>query len=438
MAEKNASEQKNASPKIKRLGAVKPKTGSLRPTERVAEQVPRWLQGLLGKYGEPQGLLVGLQDEYDQIDLSVPRDKPTATGSGLSSVLEQMAETGIPEDVANRSATSVEWGLPAAPPPEAPIDTLLAGLDLDPDLYAAEPDHFDEADDWLAGIVASNTGQPIAPKLPPGFNEAAWPSEGAAPPASTSPETDIPPWLLDSPEDPAANVQPSPGQPSPAEVPDWLSGAMDTPLVGFPPAGPSGEVEFPTWLANAGGPPPAKAVADITDWDVPDWLSDETPAPPQEAELPTLIGSPFTDVPGSGVSGDDIPDWLRTTSAPIDDDQPLDLSGIAAKPAPAAAPAQPARSGWDELRGQMATGTLTPEAAPLPPAPVEPPAAPPACPPAVPDWLADPRCWPDPPPTRLQPLRAITGLAHRGALPKFPLRRQPPLTHPPLLKSRTG
>jgi hypothetical protein len=324
------------------------KQGTL-PVPATVEQVPDWLRLLLGKYGEAQGILVGLHDDTPPLPglatagmAGVGRPPaPDDSPEELSSLLEQMAEEGPPDVDAARSATSVEWGDP--PPDESTedtpsIDAVLSGIGPPSDEVAyGEEEELPPAPDWLNDI--SQTDKPFTPEpeveeqpiqipeneIPDWLNEAAPETTGtdinAEVPIATD---DVPDWLTEELTAPTATETPTPPQFTDSaedqfDVPGWLTDPITSPDV--PPSDEgisslqasasddTGEDTFdvPDWLT---GMVPAALVSDddepmmavedttaqpdeITDWDVPDWISDGLEQPSaSEADTP----SPFTDV----------------------------------------------------------------------------------------------------------------------------------------------
>ncbi|RMF04937.1 MAG: hypothetical protein D6768_02050, partial [Chloroflexi bacterium] len=316
---------------IKKLNKLSPKkkTGPL----NVVEQVPDWLRMLLGKYGEAQGQLVGLQetDEPFQPELEEPLPPPTPftdvddpDSAELSALLQQMAEEGAPEGARAHGPTSVEWGpaAEAAPPVEA---ELPATDELD-------DANFDEIPDWLNDTV-STPDYDSAADLP---DEPEWltGADSAADTAAESPAdaaADYPDWLssaIDSTAAPAAAIGVAAGAMADeeSEIPDWLNDTQPAPLAeDVLPA--EQDVEIPDWLSDMAPPATAGEPADLAeappatelaDDDIPPWLAEGFVEPPA-AEPGSPAESAFTDLPPD-IAGDEIPDWLTGEAA----DQPAE------------------------------------------------------------------------------------------------------------------
>jgi hypothetical protein len=344
MAEKDT---KNTSRKKRTLG----KLGSAAPPS-VAEQVPDWLRLLLGKYGEAQGILVGLHDEPPPLSavavagaaagvsaLLPSEDSP----EDVSALLEQMAEEGPSTDEAARTATSVEWGSqPASEPGQGSpaIDDILSDIGTSTQTEPFEAEDTLPASDWLSEISESDETLEIESSreseadLPDWLDETAPAATAIAATEAELPITteDVPDWLNDELSPPATNH--APAHPSVAEedqfdVPEWLTEAIDTP----PPPPDTGDMiashttlpdeadaeetfDVPDWLTGmvpdtvTSDDVSAQTVEDvpeqlddITDWDVPDWISDGTESP---VAPDTNDPSPFTDVPTEAESSDTV------------------------------------------------------------------------------------------------------------------------------------
>ncbi|MCG3208055.1 MAG: hypothetical protein FOGNACKC_01656 [Anaerolineae bacterium] len=342
MADENRSQQKKPK-KLSRLGSSAQLPAV--PAKKATERVPDWLRMLLGKYGEAEGRLIGLQDDEPEDFPPAPRaaasaPPPAEESAELSALLEYMAEEGPPAAPTDRAATSVEWGAaPVDEPGSGSIDDVLAGIGAGP---AAESAEADDIPDWLS-----------EPAAPPVTGREAYVEDAG------DDDLDIPDWLNDnlSPAS-AGELAPADLQPEPDldDLPDWITGEVAAPPQAEEleaPADEAQEFDIPDWLSDmappaAGATPAAEgeaadqaATADITDWEVPDWIS-EAESPPVDTEE-TLIGSPFTDLPGADAENADIPDWLAAEQAdetitavegPLDDsDVPDWLSSLGAVPA---------------------------------------------------------------------------------------------------------
>ena len=101
----NKPPQSGSLKRLSKPGGTQPKLAS----QTVVEQVPDWLKGLLTKYGEKAGRLVGLGEgpiEAEELPAVVPR---ASTGGGnLSVLLEQMAEEGVSDFPQSQRTSSVE------------------------------------------------------------------------------------------------------------------------------------------------------------------------------------------------------------------------------------------------------------------------------------------------------------------------------------------
>ena len=313
------------------------KSGSLKKVsktggKKVVEQVPDWLRMLLGKYGEAQGNLVGLEEPADFEIEPAPAaaaftpEPESEEEAQLSDLLEQMAEDGIPADAGGQSATSVEWGDPAEEPAENSIDDLLSGMDIaSPEFQegGAPEDTAAEIDTgWLAGDDAAPAQeQPASPvsdddvpdwltdalESPSPAIEEPTPAETPATAATTSYDTEIPDWLTDSTDDtsPADTPAAAPVAED-SEIPDWLTDSTDTPST----TGDSQEeaVDVPDWINDVAPTTiqqepemPAADEGDDAEFDVPDWLADMAP--------PTTIAPEEGSRESEPEAAQDIMDW---------------------------------------------------------------------------------------------------------------------------------
>ena len=296
--------------------------------KKVVEQVPDWLRMLLGKYGEAQGNLAGLEEPEDFEVEPAPAvaafapEPESEEEAQLSDLLEQMAEDGVPADAGGQSATSVEWGEPPAESAESSIDDLLSGMDIaSPEFQegGAQEDTAAEIDTgWLAGDdTAPAQDQPASPVS----------------------DDDVPDWLTDALESPTpVEEEPSPvATPAAAattsfdsEIPDWLTDSQDdSPPADTPAAATTGEAdevsEIPDWLTDSVDAPATPGDSQEESVDAPDWINDVAPtAIQQETETPATADDS---------SGDfDVPDWLAdmappTAAEPEAESQPAEPEG---------------------------------------------------------------------------------------------------------------
>ncbi len=272
------------------------------------------------------------------------------------------------------------------PPPAAQDDDWLSSFqaaspaaDTDaPDWLrknkpAAEPTPPPAAqdDDWLNSFqAASPAAAPGGPGVPDWLSEFTAPAEepaqpGPAPtpdsdwladfrgpaadepaPAAANAPKDVPDWLRDFQDIPAAQAAGLPPTPpaeppaaanAPEDVPDWLRDFQSSPTIPIgqaPPAEPpmaaNAPEDVPDWLREFQGGPAAPAAAEApaeppmaanAPEDVPDWLRNfqGSPAAPAAAE-------PLNELPAAAQTPDENPDWLRNfqdspaaaTAAPAD------------------------------------------------------------------------------------------------------------------------
>ncbi len=297
MSTENLPKKPTTTSHLKKLNTGRMPPPAAAPSENIVEQVPAWLKQLLTKYGEREGRLVGLGEGYSA---------PTAEASeaeaedeaGLSALLAQMAEEGVPSTGPARSSTSVEWGgYRAEPGPEPPaMDDLLSALGAE--APAAQP-----APDWLTDM------QPETYRPEPDFPQA-----GAA----------APEWLNDIIQQEEDMPAPLQSAPESQDVPDWLIGALDTPAAPAtppPPAAPpqtrEQDFDVPDWLndalnvpgSSAGHtptPPPTPAL------DIPDWLVEKSVEPP----APQSPHPPTSPAPDDYQAAIEVPDWLESIASP--------------------------------------------------------------------------------------------------------------------------
>jgi hypothetical protein len=273
--ENNPNSPKQKSKKLTRLGSK-----SEQPSiPNVVEKVPDWLRMLLGKYGEAEGKLMGLQESLSGFPDDFagaeppPFQQPSADAGELSALLEQMAEDGGPDPAGARTATSVEWG---DYPPEAPPAT-----DLDTAEAIAQAGQTD-IPDWLNDLDAAG-GRPPADEVPDWLNETA--------PMTAQDQTDAPIAADD--------------------VPDWLNDAAALPVPDQPDTLTGDQQEMPDWLNET---EPAGTTAETEeDYEIPDWLS----APPAEEEPSPEIPASPTAAADTTDDEFDIPDWLASMAPPV-------------------------------------------------------------------------------------------------------------------------
>ncbi|MBN1218570.1 MAG: hypothetical protein JXM69_06570, partial [Anaerolineae bacterium] len=379
---------------VKKLQRVSPQQSSEQLTSpvdlpKVREQVPNWLRMLLAKYGETEGRVVGLESESISQEGTVGPPPPTSEEeSQVSSLLEQMATTGIDATPDTNVPTSVEWGAaPAESPPS--IDDFLTGMET------RQPDYTRQE---YVQPAYEDTDYPET-------DESAFDEQTQADAIPPSGGKDVPDWLTEALEESpvVGSAEPSWAKtsvPSSAEdeaAPDWLTEALDMPPAELTPATP---------LEHAPQPPLAPV-----DHEVPDWLL-ETPSEtgePVSAESTSELSGWLDEVPETGSSqpGGEIPDWLTGE----------DLPGVAGPESPPVAAPEPdsfvsdipdwqvpdwitegvdALSAEDRSQETLAQGPVLPEPdipdwianGETPTTPAEPVVSPTFEPRQMPDWLA--------------------------------------------------
>lgn len=329
MSTENLPKKPSTTSHLKKLktGDTPPKAA---PSENVVEQVPPWLKQLLTKYGEREGRLVGLGEGYSPAETVFEAEEVDSTG--LSALLDQMAEEGPSQASLTRSSTSVEWGgYQTKAEPESPaIDDLLSNLgtkpaaynqapdwltDMQPEAYQPEPEYphpSAAAPEWLNDMIGQEADVSPPPSGGPGSQDVPdWLTDAldsspklSTPPASSrvTPTTppqpgkhdfDVPDWLneaLDTPRrDPAATTSPTPG----SEIPDWLANQSVEPAESYqsPAADYPAAIEVPDWLesiasAPSGSQTPLDQDENETAIEVPDWLTSIAPSATAQTEMP--------------------------------------------------------------------------------------------------------------------------------------------------------
>ncbi len=243
----------------------------------------------------------------EELASAVAADVPDYEDDQLDQVagpnwLADLAAEARPVDEDSISGAVPDWladltpaGTDAAPnPPRGDVGVpnwLTAAADADED---------EAAPDWLRNL-AGDAAEP-----PPSSTPSAAPKR--------TPVDDVPAWLRDAEEPPAASLAPAANA---DDVPAWLRGAEDD--VVAPAAGAD---DVPAWLRGAEDDVVAPAAnAD----DVPAWLRDAkeppaaSPAPAAGADdVPAWLRESEDEVVGPPAGADEVPTWLRDIAEPTD------------------------------------------------------------------------------------------------------------------------
>ncbi len=174
-----------------------------------------------------------------------------------------------------------------------------------------------ELPDWLFELNEEPAAAPVASPL-------------VEEPASTS----LPDWLSDILGETPGDAEQTEGAEetlAPAELPSWLSDfAEETPTSAEPPAI---EEALPDWLAGIAGSAPAAAQASPAITELPDWISGPAPEKPAPAALIVEEAPALWDFEASPAFAPEVyaemPDWLLATA---DAPAALEPQGLASLP----------------------------------------------------------------------------------------------------------
>ncbi|MBN1439564.1 MAG: tetratricopeptide repeat protein [Anaerolineales bacterium] len=337
-----------------------------KPAESSAESaaaIPSWLEQASAAVTPPvpSGPSIGTPAEPP---IPIAR---TATGELPDWIQKQAIPAETPPE--RTSSPLPDWLSAAAAPPEtaSPVSATATG---------------DALPDWLAAAAAAPMAdQPVEPKAPAGTAEQA---TGNA----------LPDWIKTS------SLTSEPPKEKISDIPDWLS----TP----PP--PAVDALPPTSLPEWSRPETKTGPLEIESGNIPDWLSSsqptssgvapeqewmkEAPKPPSDAMPEWMKGvSPAEPQASVQPSGEDVPDWLRETTAPAA--KPVELvpewmRGEAS--APAASPPKksagkmppPEEDIPEWMKPEPSEVPVLPPSKPIFGAKTEPPAEAPSAPPSAP------------------------------------------------------
>lgn len=277
------------------------------------------------------------------LDQTAAAMSPAASkGPGLGAPARTTPPPASPPIARTATGELPDWiqrqAMPVEPPPvEKPMGSLpdwLSASSMPTQPEPAAPATSDSLPDWLSSVTSAPAApSPVAPS-------PVAPTTGGALPdwiktSSLSPEqpkekiSDIPDWLS-APPPPSMEALPS------SSLPEWTKTETKTSPLGVEPN------NIPDWLSSSQptsaeiGPEPEWLKAAPAAESVPEWMKGVTPS-----ESPAAVQPP----------SEDVPDWLRETSAPASKpveimpewmrgETPSPLGAVPAQPTAKAAPGE--------------------------------------------------------------------------------------------------
>ena len=321
-----------------------------------ADDLPDWAKNLTGQEDETAAPAAGAAAGDDIPEwLRELRDEPSAP--------EAPAEKAAPsEELPDWLSASVQpQGNAQEPEKEEEIPDWLKELQVEqpaeqtPPAGQQEPSApTEEMPDWLKDVqpAEETPDQPAPPEsLPDWMSEI--PSAAGEESSPTAVETgDTPQWMSETSEK-SQEKAPAPSEAGEQEIPDWLRNLQDVPAAaaGLAQAEEAGqqsetpEAESPDWLKDLGPLPASEGAGPVEPVEeaqpaaeTPDWLKDLGPLPASEGAGPVELS-------GEAQPAAETPDWLKDFGA---------LPGAESEPASTA----DSVSGWldslDEPKGAAA------------------------------------------------------------------------------------